>query len=221
MDEGQPKNDEVKQVLREVIVTRFLTAGKVARTNRPGIRRSHAERHRVHPLVRPGQRTATDPFPAVGGTQVQKPPALSDFQVPQLVLSFDRVIPSDLGLLDGAVAETTAAIDRTACWDDVEDIGLAVREALINAIIHGNHCDPEKTVRLSATVNDECDLLIVVKDSGSGFDPSRLLNPIADENLLANHGRGIFLMKQFMDQVDFKFDHGTEVRMRRRRPWLE
>ena len=125
LDEGQPKNDEVKQVLREVIVTRFLTAGKVARTNRPGIRRSHAERHRVHPLVRPAQRTATDPFPAVGGTQVQNPPAPSDFQVPQLVLSFDRVIPSDLGLLDGAVAETTG--NRSYLSSAINPYGLDFR----------------------------------------------------------------------------------------------
>ncbi len=146
---------------------------------------------------------------------------LGDFQVQQLVLSIDKVIPSDQSLLDDAVTEITAAIDRTACWDDVERIDLAVREAIANAIVHGNHCDPEKTVRVSVAVNESCDLLIIVKDSGSGFDISGLPNPITAENLLANHGRGIFLVKQFMDQVDFNFDHGTEVHMRRRRRWLE
>ena len=69
--------------------------------------------------------------------------------------------------------------------------------------------------------NEHCDWLRPVKDSGSGFDPRGLPNPIADENLLADHGRGIFLMKRFMDQVDFEFDHGTEVRMRWRPRWLE
>jgi serine/threonine-protein kinase RsbW len=61
----------------------------------------------------------------------------------------------------------------------------------------------------------------MVKDSGSGFDPSKIPDPTAAENVVKNHGRGIFLIKQFMDQVDFNFDNGTEVRMVRRRPWLE
>jgi serine/threonine-protein kinase RsbW len=150
-----------------------------------------------------------------------RPQHLGDFRVQQLVLSFDKVIPSDLSLLDDAVTEITAAIERTACWDDVETIGLAVREAIANAIVHGNHCDPEKTVRVSVSVNESCGLLIIVKDSGSGFDISRLPDPTTAENLLADHGRGIFLVKQFMEQVDFNFDHGTEVHMRRRRRWLE
>jgi len=55
-----------------------------------------------------------------------------------------------------------------------------------------------------------------IKDSGSGFDPSKLPNPTAAENLLASHSSGIFLLKQFMDQVDFKFDNGIEVCMRNR-----
>jgi serine/threonine-protein kinase RsbW len=148
-------------------------------------------------------------------------PDVSDFQVPQVVLRLEKVIPSDLTLLNDAVAEITAALDCAACWDDVEIIGLVVREALANAIVHGNHCDPEKTVSISVAVNEECDLLMSVKDSGAGFDPSGLPNPIAAENLLAPHGRGLFLIRQLMDEVDFKFDHGTEVRMRRRQNWLE
>ncbi len=142
-------------------------------------------------------------------------------QVRKLALSLDKVIPSDLSLLDGAVAEITKAIDRTACWEDTESIGLAVREALVNAIAHGNHCMPQKTVRISVALYCNCDLLIVVKDSGSGFDPRGLADPTAAENLLADRGRGIFLMKELMEEVEFKFDQGTEVHMRRSRQWLE
>jgi serine/threonine-protein kinase RsbW len=143
--------------------------------------------------------------------------AYSGTQVATMVLSLDKVIPSDLSLLDDAVAEITAAIDRTAYWEDVESIGLAVREALVNAIVHGNGREPHKTVRVCAAVYENCELVIIVKDSGSGFDPSRLPDPTAAENLLADHGRGVFLMKQLMDEVDFKFNHGTEVSMRRSR----
>jgi anti-sigma regulatory factor (Ser/Thr protein kinase) len=146
---------------------------------------------------------------------------VSDFQVPQVVLRLEKVIPSDPTLLNDTVAEITAELDCAACWDDVEIIALVVREALANAIVHGNHCDPEKTVSISVAVNENCDLLMSVKDSGAGFDPSGLPNPIAEQNLLAPHGRGIFLIRQLMDEVDFKFDHGTEVRMRRRQNWLE
>jgi serine/threonine-protein kinase RsbW len=114
-------------------------------------------------------------------------------QVQKLALSLNKVIPSDLSLLDGAVAEITAAIARTGCWEDAESIGRALREALVNAIVHGNRCEPQRTVRVCVAVYENCDLLIAVKDSGSGFDPSRLANPTTAQNLLANHGRGIFL----------------------------
>ena len=202
-------------------MTSYFTARDVARKNRPEIRRGQTDKRRVRSLAPSGQGAATGPFPGLGRTQGQKPAPPSDFQVPQIALSFDRVIPSDLSLLDGAVDEITAAIDRAACWEDTESIGLAVREALINAMVHGNHCDPTKTVRVSVAVNEDCDLLITVEDSGSGFDPSGIADPTAAQNLLADHGRGIFLMKQLMDQVDFNFDHGTEVHMRRRRRWLD
>src|SRR6516225_8046627 len=126
-------------------MTPSLNIREAANIHGPGNRRGHTDKRRVRPLVPPGQRAATDPFPVPGATQVEKPAPLSDFQVPQLALSFDWVIPSDLSLLDNAVAEITAAIDRARCWDDVETIGLALREALANAMIHGNQCDPEKT----------------------------------------------------------------------------
>ena len=152
-------------------------------------------------------------------------PDASDFQSRHLLLRLDKVIPSDPTLLDDAINDITAELDATACWNgdepDVESIGVAVREAIANAMVHGNHCDPEKTVSVSVAVNQNCDLLVNVKDSGSGFDPSRLPDPTAPENLLAPHGRGIFIIRQLMDEVDFKFEHGTEVRMRRKPKRLE
>jgi|HubBroStandDraft_6_1064221.scaffolds.fasta_scaffold87371_2 anti-sigma regulatory factor (Ser/Thr protein kinase) len=144
-------------------------------------------------------------------------PDTSDLRSRRPVFRLDKVIPSDLTLLDGAVEEITAALRRTAHWRDVEDIGLVVAEALANAIIHGNRCDPEKAVHVVVAVNEHGDLLVSVKDTGSGFDPNRLRDPTAPENLLAPHGRGIFLIRQLMDEVHFKFDHGTEVRMRLRK----
>jgi serine/threonine-protein kinase RsbW len=131
------------------------------------------------------------------------------------------VIPSDTKFLDAAVEEITRTINGTTFWGDVEGISLAAREALANAIIHGNDSDPEKPVNISVAVNANCDLLITIKDSGAGFDPSRVPDPTVGDSLLASHGRGIFFMQKLMDRVDFRFGQGTEVRMRRRRQWLQ
>ena len=145
---------------------------------------------------------------------------MSSSRTQKLLPFFEMSIPSDPRLVDDAVEDFAKAIDGTTCWGEVEGMCLALREALANAVFHGNNCDPEKTVEISVGVNQNHDLAIIVKDSGPGFDPSAIPNPTAQENLLANHGRGIFLIRQYMDQVDFKFDHGTEVHMRRRRKWL-
>jgi anti-sigma regulatory factor (Ser/Thr protein kinase) len=146
---------------------------------------------------------------------------MSDFQGQRLLLGLDKVIPSDPSMLDNAVTEIMSALNRVVCWEDSDNIGIAIGEALASAIVHGNHCDPRKKVRISVVLNENCDLLVSVKDSGSGFDPSVLPDPIVAENLLAKRGRGLFLIRHFMDQVEFNFDRGTEVRMRRRQQWLE
>ena len=146
---------------------------------------------------------------------------IDDNQIRKLSVFFKRVIPSDPIFLDDAAEEITRTIDGTTLWGHVEGIGLAVREALANAIIHGNQSDPKKSVGIFVAVNASCDLVIIIKDSGSGFDPGRVPNPTVGDGLLASHGRGIFLMQTFMDQVDFRFDHGTEVIMHRRHRWLQ
>jgi anti-sigma regulatory factor (Ser/Thr protein kinase) len=142
----------------------------------------------------------------------------------QPVLRVEKFVLSDTTLVDNAVDEIIAALGSTAGWGvaeaDIEMIDLVLREALVNAIVHGNRCDPQKTVRVSVAVNRKCDLFLSVKDSGAGFDPDTVADPTAAENVLLPHGRGIFLMRQLMDEVDFNFDHGgTEVRMRRGSYW--
>ena len=101
----------------------------------------------------------------------------------------DKVIPSDLRLVDDSVAETVTLIKRVAGWDDVENIDLALHEALANAMIHGNRCDSSKLVRVTVAPEENRGLLVVVKDEGSGFGPSQLANPLAGQNRLASHGR--------------------------------
>jgi serine/threonine-protein kinase RsbW len=88
--------------------------------------------------------------------------------------------------------------DETRHW-----ILMALREALANAIKHGNGQDLERRVHLEMEVVDDT-LQIRVQDEGTGFDPSAVADPLAPENRLKTSGRGIFYMKTFMDDVAFR-----------------
>lgn len=82
---------------------------------------------------------------------------------------------------------------------------VAVTEALTNAILHGNHLQPDKKVRLSFNWDPKANLLKVeIEDEGEGFDPSALPDPTKEENLLRETGRGIFLMRKLSDALYFK-----------------
>ncbi|MDH3255688.1 MAG: ATP-binding protein [Acidobacteriota bacterium] len=96
-------------------------------------------------------------------------------------------------------------------------VSLAVREATANAVGHGHQMDASKRVTISIRLDDEL-LTVTVRDSGGGFDVSALPNPLDPSNLLKSAGRGIFLMRQFMDQVSFRFPSagGTVVEMSHR-----
>jgi serine/threonine-protein kinase RsbW len=94
-----------------------------------------------------------------------------------------------------------------------EDIETAVREALANAIIHGNRKDSHKLVYVSIVCKDG-EISITVRDEGQGFDASAVADPTAEEKLKLNHGRGIYLMRALMDEVSFD-RNGTVVRMRK------
>ncbi len=100
--------------------------------------------------------------------------------------------------------------------DGKEDaIELALTEALANAVIHGAKEDPTKTVECLVSSDDERSVLIVVRDPGTGFKPEAIPACTVGENVYSNHGRGIFLINQLMDQVEFR-KNGTEIRMVKR-----
>ncbi len=104
------------------------------------------------------------------------------------------------------------ARDRFNLNDDIYgNIMVAVTEAVNNAIIHGNGKDKDKEVDLSLEVGKK-ELYFTIKDQGKGFDPDSLPDPTAPENLLSIGGRGIFLVKNLADKVDF-LDNGTTVKM--------
>ena len=92
--------------------------------------------------------------------------------------------------------------------------GLALREALSNAVLHGDRLDPCRLVQVHCRCELSRGVSMVVTDQGSGFDPNKIPDPSAVGNLDANHGRGIFLMRWLMDEVSFECG-GTEVHMRK------
>lgn len=91
-------------------------------------------------------------------------------------------------------------------------VRLALEEALINAIKHGNQRDPSKHVRVSYTVNT-LHVLIEIEDEGPGFDPEGVPDPTSPENLDRPSGRGVLLMRAYMTECDF-LERGNVCRMR-------
>jgi serine/threonine-protein kinase RsbW len=105
--------------------------------------------------------------------------------------------------------------------DSVHWVGVAIRESVINAIKHGNQNDAGKRVFVDFETGSDsgaAELYIRVRDQGLGFDPAHLADPLAPENLLKASGRGIFLIRSFMDDVILQRapEGGMEIRMTKR-----
>ena len=94
-------------------------------------------------------------------------------------------------------------------------VELAFREALNNAVVHGNRLDAHKLVHVHCRCKVGEGISLIVSDQGQGFDPHTIPDPLTVENLEADHGRGIHIMKLVMDEVSFE-QRGTEVRMLKR-----
>ena len=87
---------------------------------------------------------------------------------------------------------------------------LTVSEAATNGIVHGNKLDPSKKVTVSANADDSV-LTVITTDEGEGFEPEEVANPLAEENLLKPSGRGVFLMKEYADEVEYQNEGRTLV----------
>lgn len=120
-----------------------------------------------------------------------------------------------------SVAEIEAAADKLAEESGLDEderfhVTMAVREAAVNAVLHGNEYDPGKKVDVSLE-NTGSALVFVISDQGKGVNPDTLPDPLAPENLLRGTGSGIFLIRSFMDEVHFRQLHpGTELTLVKR-----
>lgn len=115
-----------------------------------------------------------------------------------------------------SASELEAAAERMACEAGLDEdarfhVSMAVREAAVNAILHGNEYDPAKRVTAHFE-NTGSDLVFTISDQGKGLDPATLPDPLAPENLMRGTGRGIFIIRSFMDEVHFRqLNPGTEL----------
>jgi len=130
-------------------------------------------------------------------------------------------MPSEIKAISPLVDRLMRLIEGSRCISGEEPaVELALWEALNNAVVHGNRLDGHKLVQVRCRCDLKKGISLVVKDQGQGFDPKAVPNPTSPENLSADHGRGIWLMRVAMDEVSFE-QAGAEVHMRKapsRRP---
>jgi serine/threonine-protein kinase RsbW len=139
-----------------------------------------------------------------------------DFDPGKLNLILRVTLSADRSAVDPVVQEVMSVVRKMKDIEGKEDaIELALQEALANAVVHGAKEDPTKTVECLVSSDDERGILIVVRDPGAGFSPEAIPKCTVGENLYSNHGRGIFLINQLMDKVEFR-KNGTEIHMIKR-----
>ncbi len=138
-----------------------------------------------------------------------------EFDANQLRVRLNLTFPADpkaiADVVEG-VLRLTKAMD-CACGHEFE-VTTVLHESLANAVIHGCKGDPGKKVQVCVACDESRGMLIVVRDPGEGFDPASLPDPLRAENLFSEHGRGIYMINQLMDDVQFHRG-GTEIHMRK------
>jgi serine/threonine-protein kinase RsbW len=125
----------------------------------------------------------------------------------------DLSIPADFEAMAHVVDTISDVLQRREVPEQKRlEIALALQEALANAIVHGCGNDPSKEVRCRVQSDPQAHIVITVTDPGPGFRPEVVADPNRPENLYADHGRGVFLIRQLMDEVSFE-RRGNEIRM--------
>ena len=128
-----------------------------------------------------------------------------------------NTLPSDIDVVSPFVDQLMRFISRFRPTDESSfAIELALREALVNAIVHGNEKDPSKRVYVKCRCTTDGEVSITVEDEGRGFESGEVPDPTSPDNLLWTHGRGIHLMRASMDEVSF--ENGGSVAHMRKNP---
>ena len=128
----------------------------------------------------------------------------------------------NLTLLDSSLASVDQAEELAVAEaqklgieeEEQQQFGMAVRECVVNAVVHGNRYSKNKKVHLEVQSSSDS-LTVIIGDEGEGFDPGSLPDPLAPENLMRQSGRGILLIRAFVDDFEWRprLGGGTEVRL--------
>ena len=125
----------------------------------------------------------------------------------------DRSMPADSESIAAVVDAISEILARLEIPEQKQlEVALAVQEALANAVVHGCGNDPSKQVRCQMKSDPQGRIVITVTDPGPGFSPNLISDPKRSENLHADHGRGVYLIRQLMDEVQFERG-ASEIRM--------
>jgi len=138
-----------------------------------------------------------------------------EFESEKLLLKLNLSIPGDPNAITPLVDGVMAIAAQMQCAQGKEfEIETSLREALANAVRHGCGNDPSRSVECSVMCDETRGMLIVIRDPGPGFDPGSIPSPVVGQNVFSEHGRGIYLISQLMDEVRFERG-GTEIHMRK------
>ncbi len=130
-------------------------------------------------------------------------------------MKLDVVLPADEGLIAPTVKRIMEVVSEIECSKGKDfEIETALMEAIANAVRHGAKNDSTKKVECVVICEEPQGMLIIVRDPGNGFDPSSVPNPTEGDALYNDHGRGIYMINQLMDEVKFE-KNGTEIHMRK------
>ena len=127
-------------------------------------------------------------------------------------MKISKILPSRLDVIPDFLSEVVSHLQKNQIeGQKIFEIRLCLEEALANAIMHGNKLDEKLSVTASMTIGSEC-IEIDVEDQGQGFDLESVEDPTSEKNLCKLSGRGVFLIKEQMDKVNF-FDGGRRLKM--------
>lgn len=131
-------------------------------------------------------------------------------------VELERDVPANPDAIERALEDIVTSLRQSRCaCGDLDEVRLALREALNNAVRHGSRLNPRKRIHVTCRCNPQDGLWVRVRDEGGGFNPAQVPDPTAPENLERFSGRGLYMIRKLMDEVQFR-DRGREIHMRRR-----
>ena len=166
----------------------------------------------MHSLCRPA--SSSSEAQDMPHAQVASPP--SQCSPSRSFVELRNTVPAHVDVVSPFVDELMRFISRFREADGNNfEIELALREALVNAIVHGNQGDSHKRVYVKCRCTEDGEVSMTIEDEGRGFESDTVPDPTSPDHLLLTHGRGIYLMKTLMDEVHFE-QGGSVVHMRKR-----